>query len=314
VRHLDVLPPNELTSRIGGAETDYAQIAASQAAWLVEMLPREWSWEGKRVLDFGCGTGRTMVRLHGEAETAELWGCDIDAPSISWAESHLSPPLNFVVNDELPPVPLESGTFDLAYGFSVFTHLVSTWTDWLLEMHRLLRVGGLGVFSFLGPGMIREVAGRDWDERMGMIGLDVGKPWSVGGPNVLHSEWWLREHWGRAFDVRAIRPATDVAKPQGHGFILLEKTSSDAPSRAELSRIDYTDRREIASLELAVEILQERSAALWKAASGTIIVETDDLRAEVEQLRHQLAAIAGSSTWRLTRPLRDTVTKIRGSR
>jgi SAM-dependent methyltransferase len=308
VKSLDALPPPELSSRIGGAEADYLQIATSHVALLGETLPADWSWQEKRVLDFGCGTGRTMVSLHRDAPNAELWGCDIDEPSIRWAQEHLSPPLNFVSNNELPPVPLDSGTFDLIYGFSVFTHLVDTWSDWLLEIHRLLKVGGLAVFSFLGEGMIREVAGRDWEgDRIGMVGLDVGKPWSIGGPNVLHSEWWLRKHWGRAFEVHAVRSATDPAASRGHGLVLLEKTRSDAPSKEELERIDLADPREIASLQFAIELLHERSNKLWATASGATIIENDRLRSE-----H--AAILASRTWRLTAPLRRAVTYVRRHR
>jgi hypothetical protein len=25
------------------------------------------------------------------------------------------------------------------------------------------------------------------------------RDWEIGGPAVLMSEWWVREHWGRAF-------------------------------------------------------------------------------------------------------------------
>jgi len=307
VARLDVLPPTELSSRIGGAEAEYRQIADSHVRLLRELLPTEWSWAGARVLDFGCGTGRTLVRLHDEADDAELWGCDIDVPSIEWAQANLSPPLHFVANAEVPPIDLEPDSFDLVYGFSVFTHLVDTWSAWLLEIHRLLKVGGFAVFSFLGEGMIREVADRDWDpDRVGMIGLDVGKPWSIGGPNVLLSEWWLRKHWGRAFDVRAVRPTSDLAARKGHGLVLLEKTTERAPSREELEKIDAADPREIASLQFAVELLQKRSEVLWSTAAGQTVIEND-------RLRNELAAITQSTTWRVTEPLRHVVTKLRRS-
>ena len=84
----------------------------------------------------------------------------------------------------------------------MFTHLLDSWSAWLLEMHRLLRPGGILAASFLGRGMTVAVADVAWDEdRIGMIPCKIAAPWSEGGPCVLHSPWWLRAHFGRAFEV-----------------------------------------------------------------------------------------------------------------
>ena len=39
------------------------------------MLPEGWTFEGKRVLDFGCGAGRTLVRStdEGVANLTPTW-------------------------------------------------------------------------------------------------------------------------------------------------------------------------------------------------------------------------------------------------
>jgi len=307
------MPPAHLSSRIGGRDADYKTIGAGHASALRSALPSGWDWTGKRVLDFGCGTGRTMVQFADEAQHAELWGCDIDEPSITWAKENLSPPFNFLANADLPPIDLPDGTFDVAYGFSVFTHLLETWTAWLLEMHRLLRVGGYGVFSFLGEGMFRELTGREWDEsRVGMIQLDAGRPWSVGGPNALHSEWWLRAHWGRLFEVVHVVPCLDMVNRRSHGVVVVRKDGEGAPTTGELLALEPDERREVASLELNVELLKERSALLWSAEAGATRLENDSLRAELERLRAELERLRQSRSWRLTRPLRRL--RARGAR
>jgi hypothetical protein len=61
---------------------------------LVGLLPDDWSFEGKRVLDFGCGDGRTLREFLPEAEHREFWGADIDAPSITRLEEALCPPVH----------------------------------------------------------------------------------------------------------------------------------------------------------------------------------------------------------------------------
>lgn len=288
-------PPTKLTSRIGGRHEDYAQIGASHAQFIRDAL-RDWSWDDRHVLDFGCGTGRTLVQFADEAEQGEFWGCDIDTPSVEWARANLSPPYSFLANGEEPPLDLPSDHFDLVYGMSVFTHLTDTWSAWLCEMRRVLKVGGYGLFSFLGKGMIGEVAGHEWDDsRIGMIPLDIGKPWTIGGPNVLHSEWWLRAHWGREFEIVDIRP-TAHGGDKGHGLILLRKDDRPAPTVEELERLEPGEPREIASLQYAIRLLGERTARLWSADTAALLAENDRLR---DALAEPAAAAAPPRRFRL---------------
>jgi SAM-dependent methyltransferase len=169
-----------------------------------------------------------------------------------------------VLNDELPPTQFESGAFDLVYGMSVFTHLVNDWASWLLEIHRILKVGGYAIFSFLGEGMVNEIAGRPLDQEcVGMIGLDVGRPWALGGPNVLHSEWWLRQHWGRAFEVMSALSYPYGVQPNSHGRVLMRKDDRPPPTQEELVALEESDPREIAALQLNLELAHERTVRLW---------------------------------------------------
>src|SRR5262245_39984411 len=87
-----------------------------------KMLPEDWSWSGKRVLDFGCGPGRVIRHFAEEAVEGEFWGSDISAACVEWNRRNLSPRLSFIVNDEVPPLPFPDREFDLVYASSVFTH------------------------------------------------------------------------------------------------------------------------------------------------------------------------------------------------
>jgi ubiquinone/menaquinone biosynthesis C-methylase UbiE len=256
------LPPIALRTRVGGKLDDYYEIGRGHVGLINAMLPQAWTWADRRVLDFGCGTGRTLVSLKTEAPDADLWGCDIDESSIEWARDNLSPGLRFVKNEELPPLDLVGSQFDLIYGMSVFTHLVETWSDWLLEIHRLLKPGGYGIFTFLGEGMMPGLTGAEWqEESVGMIALDVGRKWDQGGPNVFHSEWWLRAHWGRLFQVEEVMPYADVAHRHGHGFVRVRKDDREVPTKRALERVEADDPREISSLQLNIDLLHERGMA-----------------------------------------------------
>ena len=99
---------------------------------------------------------------------------------------------------------LSEGYFDLVYATSVFTHIGDLWSDWLLELHRILAPGGRLISSFLGEGMWEALIGEAYREDA--VGMTVRGHWTEQDAWVFHSEWWLREHWGRLFDVDAVAP------------------------------------------------------------------------------------------------------------
>jgi len=135
---------------------------------VVSMLPTEWSFEGRRVLDFGCGAGRTLRHFLGEAEIAEFWGCDIDEASIAWVSEHLSPPIHPLRSREIPPIPRPDGYFDLVYAISVFSHLTESWSEWLVELHRVLRDDGLLIATYMGKEMAERLANELLDASNGL--------------------------------------------------------------------------------------------------------------------------------------------------
>ena len=56
-------PPPELMHRVGRIDDPdvaavYEAIGRHSRARIERLLPADWFWDGKRVLDFGCGAGR----------------------------------------------------------------------------------------------------------------------------------------------------------------------------------------------------------------------------------------------------------------
>lgn len=304
-------PPLALANRVGSLEeaddpyVRYDELGRQARAVILEAMPSEWSFEGRRVLDFGCGAGRTLRHLVSEAEVAEVWGCDIDAESVNWLERNLSPPIRVFRNGPDPPLPQPDGYFDLIWAVSVFTHLVETWSDWLLELRRVLRPGGVLVATFMGEGMSELIAGEEWDEgRIGMNVLRYGQPWDLGGPMVLHSPWWIREHWGRAFEVVDVVPkgfATDSSVGQG---IAVLKRGDGEVSREELERLDPSDHREARALQHNVGQLRAEVGDL-RRAHDRYRAEAEAQGAHADRLEATTQAVVESRSWRITRPLRQ---------
>lgn len=103
-----------------------------------------------RVLDFGCSSGRHLRVLRAWRSDVSWMGCDPNRPAIEWARAHL-PGVEFFVSPQEPPLDLESGSLDLAYAISVWSHFASDAAErWLAEMHRLIRPGGLLVLTVQG--------------------------------------------------------------------------------------------------------------------------------------------------------------------
>ena len=202
-------PPYELVNRVHPvAEWSepyevYEQMGAETKDALLRLLPDDWSFADKRILDFGCGAGRTLRHFLAEADGGEFWGSDIHGPSIEWMQQSLCPPLHVRKTAQGPPIGLEPGSFDLVWAISVFTHLPQMSSlQWLLELHRLLKPQGLLIATYYGRWNSLYLAGEEWDEnRVGMNVLHHNRPWEFGGPDVLMSDWWIDAHWGRAFNI-----------------------------------------------------------------------------------------------------------------
>ena len=77
---------------------------------LLDVIPDDFSWEGSRVMDFGCGMGRTLVHFQEEAKVAEIWGVDVDRDALAPFEENLCPPMHAHLSNTDPPLPFEDSS------------------------------------------------------------------------------------------------------------------------------------------------------------------------------------------------------------
>lgn len=247
------MPPFGLATRVGalnpdGWESQFDVLGAAIRREVDRLLPADWVWEGKRALDFGSGAGRALRHFHDLVPHNEFWGCDIHAESIDWLNENLAP-MRGVVCSHAPGLPLDSGSFELIWATSVFTHLTDHWSGWLLELHRLLAPGGVLIATFLGEAMSDAIAGEPWDDRrVGMNVTAYDESFDVGGPNVLMSPWWIDARWSRAFDILRIEPSGFMGAPgSGHGVVVARKRQIPV-TIADLERPEHGEPREWTAL------------------------------------------------------------------
>ncbi|HEX8066188.1 MAG TPA: class I SAM-dependent methyltransferase [Thermoleophilaceae bacterium] len=290
-------PPERLIRRVGWAldHEDPLEVYERRGRehWdlVRSLLPDGFALEGRRALEFGCGAGRILTHAAADDTGAELWGAEIDEESVDWLRANRSLPIRVVRSGERPPLPdVPDGHFDLVWAFSVFTHLTDSWSAWLAELHRVLAPGGILIATVFGPGHSawgEEPAGED------AVGMNVFRPatsWDGGGPFVIHSEWWIRAHWGRAFEVLELTPGHPDGRPPlyGQSAVVMRRRPGEATAE-ELERPEPDEPREV-------------TAARQNVAS---------MAREVVRLSAENEIYRTSRSWRMTEPLRAAGRRLR---
>ena len=197
------------------------------------------------VLDFGVGCGRVLVplwqRWGGEIV---FHGCDIDEAAVAWLRAHY-PALPVAVNQFRPPLPYAADSFDLLYSVSVFSHLDEQGQlDWLTEVRRVLRPGGVAMLTVHGEsafrrfasgeavGAIRSAPSRlaaesldergfvyeeaEWSRWNALRFIGDGSGWGL----AFHSDEYLRSRWGELF------PSLEIIKGKAAQDIVLVRGDS----------------------------------------------------------------------------------------
>jgi SAM-dependent methyltransferase len=113
------LPPFTLANRVGALPEEepmgaYIALGVLIRREIERRLPADWTWAGKRSLDFGAGAGRVLRHFLDETPEAEFEGCDIHPESIAWLNENLAP-IHGVVCGEGPGLPYEDDSFDLVW-------------------------------------------------------------------------------------------------------------------------------------------------------------------------------------------------------
>jgi SAM-dependent methyltransferase len=102
------------------------------------------------VYEWGCGTASVIRHMPHIDPAIRAYGSDYDQRLIAWCEANVRG-VTFTANGLEPPLPYADDAFDFVYSRSVYTHLpVHLQVDWLNEQLRVVRPGGLLLFTVLG--------------------------------------------------------------------------------------------------------------------------------------------------------------------
>lgn len=196
-----------------GTYTIYAMHAASYA--FVQAM-----CTGKKVLDFGCGSGYGTQRISRVAR--EICGVDVAGDAIEYAKArYRSDNLHFQQINTSPPLPFPAASFDVILSFQVIEH-VSDDDTYLREARRLLKPGGTLV-----------VITPDRKNRL----LPYQKPWN---------RWHLRE-----YDM------TQLAAKVSKHFQLIQELRMGARTEIAATEIDRYTRTKWLTLPATLPFIPE---------------------------------------------------------
>jgi SAM-dependent methyltransferase len=155
------VPPQELWQRWGLTLDAYLASGERDARAMLDAVIEAGTAEQEleRILDFGCAEGRTLRSLQ-DGPDRELWGVDVNAERIAWAQQHLAPPLRLATTTTAPHLPFADAYFDLVYAISVFTHIGDLADAWFLELLRVLRPGGCAYLTIHDEHSVDELLNR----------------------------------------------------------------------------------------------------------------------------------------------------------
>jgi malonyl-CoA O-methyltransferase len=229
---------------------------------VMRVAPRE-------VLDLGCGTGRTTAGLRAHYPEARVLAADHARPMLLHARGHGAPPGTLLCADA-NRLPLADRSVDV-----LFSNLMLQWCmdpgATFAELRRVLRPGGLLLFSTFGPDTLGELR-ASWAEADGHNHVNAFFDLHDLGDLLVHT---------RFADPVMDREVVTLTYTDVHGLLRDLKALGAHNSTAGRPR-GLTGRRRLAVMVDTYETFRRpdgRLPATWEVLYGHAWIPPDDAAA-----------------------------------
>lgn len=206
---------------------DYFHWRCDQYPGYLDLMPVK-GFDGKSILDYGCGPGHDLAGFLEYSKPENLVGADVSGSSLEEAKERLT--LHdgnaklVLLDPETARLPFDDRSFDYIHASGVLGHMPNL-TQILDEFHRILRSDGrcrVMVYNFDSIWLHLYVA---YTLRLKQATIPVGLPIreaflrSTDGPNCPISNCYTPEDFGReaakaGFDCCLIGVATSLFEEQ----------------------------------------------------------------------------------------------------
>ena len=150
-------------------------------------------------LDLGCASGRVLRHVGLSERGIHAIGCDINRRHTDWVARHLPREIGVFQNHSVPSLPLPDASLDAVTAYSVFTHVESFETTWLMELRRILRPGGIAWITIQSEKTWRSF-GPGWPVFDALVGFEDFGPYLHERPAELpHGRTVFRLDLGRSY-------------------------------------------------------------------------------------------------------------------
>lgn len=301
---------------------------------------------GKRVLDAGCGTAYGSAMLAG-GDAMEVVGVDLATNVLESVRPEMPERVRLDVGD-LRDLPYDDSSFNLVVCFEVIEH-IDDFTSVLDQLTRVLAPDGMLLISspnrgiypsgnphhlheFRPPELAAELGDRLRDVQLFRQQAYIGSAILSNDQYVASSERPLDElpvyklaHGALDQELYTLAAASDSALPEMPSLALLTshlslnewtKIAEDQEHRLHAQRVYIRDlESQIADRAQLQVLLTEAEQNITDI--NALESRATELKRENELLKlsaSELTVLRHSSSWRLTRPLRTAMNRLRAFR
>lgn len=216
-------------STIKDPTSDAFVSTGKQAAKIIssEFISRLGSLDStKRILDFGCGSGRVALNLLRDHKNLKLYCNDVDAEAVEFLSLTTEENCIAEISGYMPPLSYPDEFFDGVYAVSVWSHFPKDLgMDWLKEMYRICKPGAVLLITVAGENILDvwKKSTSQWDdvqvkdfnrekfiyrEFKYLSDNEKQYPGIAGegswGNTLIHSEY-IYETWSEMFEILAVK-------------------------------------------------------------------------------------------------------------